>query len=97
MSCIVVQEDMVSNEMSRDETSERLTVRNLLGQIDGLDDLVRSGSDGALHRSVGVGTLKYRRPDQHLIRSRRRYGQKEALDSRFLADVETFLKELDQA
>ena len=97
MSCIAIQEDKVSSETRRDGTSGRLTVRNFLWQIDGLDDLVRSGSDGALHRGVGVGTLKYRRPDQHLIRSRRRYGQKEALDSRFLADVETFLKELDQA
>jgi hypothetical protein len=33
-----------------------LTVRNLFGQFDALDDLVRSGGDGALNGGVGVDT-----------------------------------------
>ena len=37
-----------------------LTVRNLFGQLDALDDLVRSGSDGALNGGVGVDATKRR-------------------------------------
>jgi hypothetical protein len=78
-----------------------LTVRNFFGQLDALDDLVRSGGDGTLDGGVGVDTTKCRFQNGTL----RHFVSVMVWDelggiaehSRFFTDVELLLKQLDQS
>lgn len=79
---------LVSADQAQSWTAAQRTLRDLLRELDGLRDRVRSGLDGALDSRVGVGT-GVSDGSGHLPRL--------DLDSRLLADVEGLLEQLDQA